>query len=204
MKRRLGHIVQGIAIISILTACASGSGASTGRAITSEDLKASARQERSRGHSESAEMLADGIADKADYDKAFGNLVRCMREGGYGVSDPVISPADGLSFTYEYDPQGRDLQEMSGHSLACEEKYWSAVSAGYMATNQQRMEEPLRASMQSCMKAAGYDVPDGANTFRAIAGDPVEEGTRDRHATSCFSEAMTRLYPAIKSGALYG
>src|SRR5947209_3519178 len=125
MKGCLGRIVQlvaAVAIVSVVTACASGPGASTERKITSEDLKASARQERSEGHTESADMLADGIVDKADYDKAFNNLVQCMRDGGYKVTDPIMNPADGLSFTYEYDPQGRDLRAMSEHSLACEQK----------------------------------------------------------------------------------
>ncbi|MDQ4502613.1 hypothetical protein [Sinomonas sp. ASV322] len=186
-----------------LASCAA-SPALTGGKITSEDLKASAQRERNEGHLESAEMLADGVIDKAEYDKAFNNLSRCMSDGGYKVTDPVISPLDGLSFTYEYDAQGRDLRAMSEHSLACEQRYWLPVSAAYMATHEQRMEEPLRISMQSCMNAAGYDIPDDARTFRAMAGDPFsEDGSRDRTAMGCFSEGMARLYPAIKSGGIW-
>ncbi|MDQ4502612.1 hypothetical protein [Sinomonas sp. ASV322] len=193
-----------VVLVLVLAACAPGPDASTSRKLTSEDIKASARREASEGHAESAEMLADGAVDKADYDKAFSNLFRCMSEGGYGVTNPQINPADGLSYSYEYDTQGRDSRAMSEHSLACEQKYWFAVSAAYMATNEQRMEESLRASMQTCMKAAGYDIPDDAKTFRTIAGDPFEEGTRNRRAMDCFSNAMTRLHPDIKSFGLYG
>lgn len=202
IKRKVHCVAAALAIA--LTGCGGSPGSLPRAKITSEDLRRSAQEEHAAGHAESAEMLADGIVDKADYDKAFGNLVGCMRDGGYDVSDPVISPADGLSFTFEYDPQGRDLREMSEDSLACEQKYWFAISAGYMATNEQRMEEPLRASMQRCMKTAGYDVPDDAKTFRSIAGDPLDEGAKNRKAMDCFGEGMTRLYPEIKSGGLYG
>ncbi|MEA5457348.1 hypothetical protein SPF06_21750 [Sinomonas sp. JGH33] len=164
----------------------------------------SSQLERNEGHTESADMLADGVVDKADYDRAFNNLVTCMREGGYDVSTPAINPADGLTFLFEYRTQGRDLHAMNDHSLACETKYWGAVSASYAATNEQRMDEPVRSSVQVCMKNLGYDVPDDARSFRAIAGDPIDEGTRDRYATECLGEAITRLHPEIKSFGISG
>ncbi|MEA5457347.1 hypothetical protein SPF06_21745 [Sinomonas sp. JGH33] len=207
MTGRLGRVTQlvGSAVTTlVLAACGPGPGALTGGKITSEDLKASAQRERNEGHLESAEMLADGAIDKAEYDKAFSNLSRCMGDGGYRVTDPVVSPVDGLAFAFDYDPQGRDLGAMSDHSLPCEQRYWLPVSAAYMATHEQKMDEPLRSSMQKCMKAAGYDISDEAKTFRAIAGDPfAEDSSRDRKAMDCFGEGMTRLYPAIKSAGIW-
>lgn len=195
-----------LALISILnTACSAPEKEQPGMRLSSEDVKAQGEREADLGHIESSELLKDGVVDKADYESAFENLRRCMREAGYKVSDPILSPVDNLAYVFEYDAAGRKSEGMRKDSSLCEEEYWSNVSAVYMNTNEQKMDEPIRSAAISCLQQKGYDVPESARSYLEMYGDPLsDEGKQRQDTATCVLETAYRLHPHIKSLGLYG
>jgi len=186
-----------------ISGCAQALGPQGDKVLSSEDIKGIAQRERDAGHPETADLMSDGAVDKAAYDQAFNNLRKCMTEGGYGVSAPVINPGDGISYIFTYSSQGRDRSAMDKFSLECEQRYWAAVSSAYANTNEQTMEEPVRAAAQKCLAKAGFSVPDEARNAKAMAGDPLkDQGAQRKAALSCVYESIYKIHPEIKSAGL--
>lgn len=175
----------------------------TGTQLSSEDVKSISEREKSAGHDETAELLRDGFVDKGDYDKAFANLERCMTDLGYTVTEPLISPADGLSFLFEYGNPGRAQDKFQSDSLECETKFWAVASAVYLNTTEQVTEEAVRVAAIECMNKKGFDVPQDAKNFKAMSGDPTADGGEQRkQATTCILDNVYRLHPNIRSVGL--
>ncbi|OFI39235.1 hypothetical protein BIU82_15360 [Arthrobacter sp. SW1] len=162
-----------------------------------------AQKERELGNLESSELLSEGFIDKSRYASAFANLRKCMAEGGYGVSEPILNPGDGISFLFTYDSRGGDLAKMDRHSFDCEKRHWATVSSVFTNTNEQIMEEKVRLAAQECMEKLGHVVPDSARSYLAMVGTPLDEGSaRQKHAEICITESIYRLHPEIKSVGL--
>jgi hypothetical protein len=186
-------------VVSI-SGCAQAPGVQGGKVLSSEDIKGVAQRERDAGHIETADLMANGAVDKAAYDKAFNNLQNCMLRSGYDVSAPVLNPGDGISYVFTYLAQGRDPVAMDKVSLECERRYWQAVSATYVNTNEQTMEEPVRAAAQKCMAEAGFQIADDVRNAKAMAGDPLkDQGAQRKAATTCIVVSIYELHPEIKA-----
>lgn len=174
-----------------------------GAQLTSEDVKAMSQREQQAGHDESAKMLSDGVIDKADYDQAFTNLEQCMTGLGYTVTDPVVSPADGLSLLFGYVNPGRAPEKLDSDSLECETKFWAAVTTVYTNTNEQTTEEAVRVAAIDCLNAKGFKVPAEARNYKAMSGDPTADGGAQRkEAEMCVIDNVYKLHPDIHSVGL--
>ncbi|CAN3702713.1 hypothetical protein MMX123_02743 [Microbacterium sp. MM2322] len=147
---------------------------------------------------EYAALVADGDVSADDYQAGFELFSDCMNAQGQTVSEPHLSPVDGMALVWEATPgAGRAATEYSADLADCYDPY-GTLEAIYNETGPGQMDEPLRAATQECLAAEGYQVPDTAlNTtdMRAyVDGDPVEQLTV---LTDCIVPAATKLYPDI-------
>jgi hypothetical protein len=163
-----------------------------------EIVLALAESERAQGHEAQYELMKDGVVDREDYDQAFRLLRQCMEEGGLIVGDPTVSPADGLRYIFEFEPNGLAPTAVDEVQQACEAEFWFSVSTAYTDTNPAVMAEPLRLAAIECLIGEGYDLTGEEKNFPEMVGDPdSDDGTQREAASDCVFDAAHELYPEL-------
>lgn len=189
------------ACLLLLAGCAAEPPVQDDRAL----VLALAEVERDAGHEEQAALLEDGVASAEDYDEAFRLMRGCMEEGGVTLTEPVVSPADGLRYIWDFDANGLAPEAIDELQLECESVYWTSVSAAYPDTHAHVMDEPLRLAAIECLRAEGYELSGEERNFVELAGDPeADGGVRREAAADCVFREAHELYPELPSLSLTG
>jgi hypothetical protein len=163
-----------------------------------ELVLALAAESQEQGHPAQYELMKDGVVDLEDYDTAYRQLRACMEEGGMLVTDPIVSPADGLRYIFEFDANGLAPEVVDEVQRDCEAQYWTPLNAAYGDTNPAVMEESLRRASLECLEQAGYDMTGEEQNFAEMVGDPTaDEGEQREAAADCVFEAARKLYPDL-------
>ncbi|MCU1441310.1 MAG: hypothetical protein JWP85_2307 [Rhodoglobus sp.] len=166
----------------------------TGREL----VLALAAEAQEQGHPAQYELMKDGVVDLEDYDTAYRQLRACLEAGGMTVTDPIISPADGLRYIFEYDANGLAPQTVDEVQGECEAQFWVPVNAAYADTNPAVMEEALRTASLECLEQAGFDMTGEERNFPEMVGDPdVDGGDQREAAADCVFTAAHELYPEL-------
>lgn len=140
------------------------------------------------------------VLDASDYEQAFRNFSQCFTGRGHTVSDPVLNPADNLTYIYTLDTVGLDPSVVTQDQNECSADFLE-VEAMYTATTPQVMDEPLRLAIIECMQAQDLPIdPDAKNypDFITLAGDSADTEWRISFG-SCLSQAGAQLYPDLES-----
>lgn len=162
-----------------------------------------ATEQKELGHDAQYELMKDGIVDREDNDAAFRLLRTCMEDGGLRVSDPVISPADGLRYIFEVQANGLAPEAVDEVQQSCQEEFWISVSSAYADTNPHVMAEPLRLAAIACLIEDGYAMSGDERNFAEMAGDAAsDDGAQREAAADCVFAAAHELYPELPSLSL--
>lgn len=146
------------------------------------------------GHEQQEEILRDGRITAEEYSTAFESLKACIEEKGYTVSDPMVSPLDGLRFEFNYNSNGLDQDQAFLDYEDCEATYWLPTAPAYSHSNPQRIDEPLKEGVILCLENKGITVDKKATAFQDLVGDSNE----DREAASdCAGSLAFSLYPDL-------
>jgi hypothetical protein len=166
----------------------------TGREL----VLALAAEAQEQGHPAQYELMKDGVVDLEDYDAAYRQFRACLEEGGIIVTDPIVSPADGLRYIFELDANGLAPEAVDDVQGECEARFWVPINAAYGDTNPAVMEEALRAASLECLEQAGFDMTGKERNFPEMVGDPDGDGGEQREAAAdCVFEAAHELYPEL-------
>ena len=185
--------------LPLLTVAALLAGCSAPEPPTGRELVlALAAQAQEQGHPAQYELMKDGVVDLRDYDSAYRQLRACMEEGGVVVTDPVVSPADGLRYIFEFDANGLAPAVVDELQRECELLYWVPVNAAYTDTNPAVMAEALRLAALECLEGAGFEVTGDERNFPEMVGDPEADAGEQREAAAgCVFDAAHELYPDL-------
>jgi hypothetical protein len=183
----------------LLPAVALLAGCSAPEPPTSRELVlALAAEAQEQGHPAQHELMKDGVVDLEDYDTAYRQLRACMEEGGIAVTDPIVSPADGLRYIFEFDANGLAPEAVDEVQGECEARFWVPINAAYGDTNPAVMDEALRAASLECLEHAGFDMTGEERNFPDMAGDPqADDGEQREAAADCVFAAAHELYPEL-------
>jgi len=191
MKHKYRSVLALSAMAIALTACAPTVG-------TGANVVGVAKLLDSADHPEYSELVADGEVSSSDYEAGFELFQFCMTTNGQTVSEPRISPVDGMALIWEAGPGSKATDaEYQGVLADCYAPY-GELEALYNETGPGVMDEPLRRAVQGCLTTGGYDIPDSAVDTKAIraliSDDPVKSLTA---LSDCLVPAAAKLYPDV-------
>lgn len=182
---RAGSIVAGL----VLAAAAAGCAPDAGRSVRG------APEETSLPGQQWA--LEDGRVDAAEYGRAMNEFISCVRGAGYEVTDPVISPIDGLSLLYQITPSG-DPASYNEAVQRCNLSHLSMVEPTYVESHPKVMEETLRSAVVRCLRGRGRTASGDERNATELA-----EAARDEPAVvECITESRVRLFPELPDEAV--
>ncbi|WP_329117816.1 hypothetical protein [Streptomyces sp. NBC_01353] len=136
--------------------------------------------------------LKDGRVTSAEYGTAMGRFVSCIRDAGYPVSEPVLSPADNLTLIYEVAPSGAP-ETYNNAVQSCNLSHLSMVEPTFVEAQPQVMDEPLRRAVGDCLRRQGVAVTAEERNLREFARSAKDE-TR---VVDCVTAQWPRVYPAL-------
>lgn len=192
------------ALIFVLAGCSSAD--NVAGIATPDQLRAVSQQLRDQGHIEQADALEDGVVDEGEYADGFARFSECIRDAGYIVNDPVISPVDGITYLFDINFEGRNEVVAMDDIEVCKVSQWQWISAAYQDTAPMKMDEPLRQAAIKCLESQGYELSGDEVTPLDIAGpNPIEDGRpsqRWNDTVDCLLDEQARLYPEIRQGTV--
>jgi hypothetical protein len=191
-------VALGVTATALLAGCAT-----PGEAPGRELVVVLAREALDRGQVEQYELMKDGEVDREDNDAAFRLMRSCMSDGGVELTDPVVSPADGLRYIYDLVPNGLAPKAIDALQRRCEEQYWTTISSAYADTNPHVMDEALREAALACLDDHGYEMTGDESNFKEMVGDPDSDNGKQRdQAAACIFDAAHELFPDLPSLSL--
>lgn len=139
--------------------------------------------------------LDDGVVTESEYRSAIDGFVSCMRDAGYAISDPVLSPVDGLTLLYDLDPSGPP-DAWNKKVEECDASYVSQIEPTYVEARDQVMEPSLRSATARCLsdkeiKLSGKE--QNVKEFSDSANDPGNV------VMQCVTTAMRELFPGYSN-----
>ena len=137
--------------------------------------------------------MADGVVSEDEYRKAIDGFVSCVRDAGYPVTDPVLSPIDGLTLLYDLAPSG-DPDAWNKKTEDCNQAHVSHIEPAYVEGRKQTMAPALQAATVKCLRGKGFALPDKERDVK----DFVEATDHVGNAVmECVTTAMEREFPAM-------
>ncbi|MBP3976919.1 hypothetical protein [Microbacterium sp. BLY] len=209
MTRKAAAAFTGLAVVLVClvgcTGVADGGdpSASRGPDEIRAEIQGSAGVMADQGRKEQAEAFRDGVVDEDEYLQALRSLRSCIEEGGYGFSEPALSPVTGLNYEFVYYSNGRDEEKAGKDYAECEAQYWQPLQGYYFSTHAQRMDEQLKNAVLQCMDDKGHPgVADGTNLVEIspIIGDDEDARVAARE---CATKEAERLYPELPSVTVF-
>jgi len=186
------------ATTALLSGCAT-PGVPEGREL----VLALAEEALDRGQVEQYDLMKDGEIDREDNDAAFRLMRACMSDGGVELTDPVVSPADGLRYIYDLLPNGLSSSAVDTLQQRCNDQYWTTISSAYADTNPHVMDEALREAAIACLEDHDYTMTGDESNFKEMVGDPdSDDGTQREQAAACVFDAAHELFPDLTSMSL--
>ena len=136
--------------------------------------------------------LDDGVVTDEEYSKAVNDFVQCVRDAGYVVEDPVLSPVDGLSLIYKITPSG--VPETYNNAVQkCNLDTMSHIEPRYVEPRDQQMDEQLRPVVANCLRDRGVVLTareENVVDFDASAGN-------DDLLVECVLRAVDEVFPEL-------
>jgi hypothetical protein len=135
--------------------------------------------------------LRDGTVTDSEYRTAIDALVSCVRTAGYRITDPTVSPVDGLTLLYDIEPAG-DPDTWNTRVEACDTANVSMIEPSYVEQRPQVMDPALRKAVAACLRADGF-TPTGTEhnikDFVELTKGPGEP------ATHCVTATVPKVFP---------
>lgn len=138
-----------------------------------------------------------------EYSEAFEVFQECMVSRGHRVTDPVVSPVDGMQIIYEATAGTNSKKTYEADFNECYFPF-GEVEADFFVTEQPRMTEPLRNEVQTCMGAEGLELSDSAASTNAMreelgvdVSEPLDRSDTAQTLNKCIVSAAKELYPDI-------
>jgi hypothetical protein len=98
--------------------------------------------------------LGDGVVTVTEYHLAVDRFITCVRDAGYEVSRPVLSPIDGLSLLYDIAPSG-EPKIYNDAVQTCNLSHLSLTEPAFVESQSQVMNETLRQAVVECLRSQG-------------------------------------------------
>jgi hypothetical protein len=136
--------------------------------------------------------LEDGMVTVTEYHIAVDRFIACVRDAGYEVSEPVLSPVDGLSLLYDIAPSG-EPRIYNNTMQSCNLSHVSLIEPAFVESQSQVMNETLRQAVVTCLQ--GQSIPANgkernATEFAAVAGN-------NQVTLSCVVDSTRKLFPEL-------
>lgn len=138
--------------------------------------------------------LEDGTVTGAEYRTAMNRFISCVRDAGYPVSAPVISPTDNLTLIYDITPGG-DPDTYNDAVQTCNLAHLSLVEPTYVEARPQLMAEPLRKAVANCLERQGVRVTSQERNLADFAASARSE----TKVVDCVTSQRARVYPELPS-----
>lgn len=135
--------------------------------------------------------LDDGVVTDTEYREAIDGFVSCMRDAGYSITDPVLSPIDGLTLLYDMNPSGPP-EAWNEKVEECDSSFVSMIEPTYVASRDQVMEPSLQAATARCLNDEGIRVSGKERNVKEFADSAGEPGNV---IMQCVSPSMHKLFP---------
>lgn len=135
--------------------------------------------------------LDDGVVTESEYHTAIDGFVSCMRAAGYSVTDPVVSPIDGLTLLYDLNPSGSP-DAWNEKLEECDTSYVSMIEPTYVEARDQVMEPSLQAATARCLSEKDIRVGGNERNVKDFVDSADEPGNV---IMQCVTPAMRQLFP---------
>lgn len=193
------HLLLGLLMCLTMVGCASDRSA----------VLTEAQSQQEYGREGIAELLEDGAISRSDFQSSFDEMRQCYEARGYQVEGPLINPVDGLRLLYKVSGSGivNSSIQVGGteqeDAMECGEPH-EQLAATYTGTQQQVMDEVVRARAFECIESRKGDVYQDAVNFEEMVGDPdSDSGTQRRLVGQCVLESVAELHPGLPLTAGY-
>ncbi|SEF37492.1 hypothetical protein SAMN05421837_11452 [Amycolatopsis pretoriensis] len=131
------------------------------------------------------------MVTETEYRTSIDGFVSCMRNAGYAVTDPVLSPIDGLTLLYDLHPSG-DPDAWNKKVDECDSGFVSQIEPAYVESREQVMAPVLRSATATCLTDGGIRLSGSEHNVKDFVD--AAEGAGDK-VMRCISTAMKRLFP---------
>lgn len=136
--------------------------------------------------------LGNGKVTAAEYRTAVDRFVSCVRDAGYSVSDPVLSPADNLTLIYDISPSG-DPDPYNEAVQTCNLSHLSLVEPTFVEARPQVMDTALRVAVSDCLKR--QDIRVTAKELNLV--DFAASADDETKVVDCVTGQWARIYPKL-------
>ncbi len=137
--------------------------------------------------------LEDGVVTKAEYHKAVGGFLTCLREAGYEVTEPVISPMDGLTLLYDIVPSGEPAA-WNEKLESCNHRHLSHIEPAYVEAIEHVMDESLRQGVAQCLAKKGITAK---GSERNATDFVAASGNRPLVVMECVTTTARAIFPGL-------
>lgn len=137
--------------------------------------------------------LEDRVVSESEYRAAVANFVSCVRDAGYSISDPMLSPVDGLTLLYDITPSG-DPDAWSRKLEECNLTHVSHIEPAYVEAREQTMEPSLRAATVTCLRSKGFEPRGTERNVKDFVDSTDGVGTA---VTQCVTTSIGQLFPEL-------
>lgn len=139
--------------------------------------------------------VGDGTVSETEYRAAIDGFVSCMREAGYTIGDPVLSPIDGLTLLYDLIPSGNP-DAWNKKVEECNRAHVSHIEPAYVEARAQTMAPPLRAATAKCLSAKGFTL---RGTERNLADFAKATNNIGDALMDCLATTVPQVFPGLPS-----
>ena len=135
--------------------------------------------------------LDDGVVTEGEYRTAIDGFVSCMRDAGYEVTDPVVSPIDSLTLLYDLTPSGPP-DAWNKKVEECDTSFVSMIEPTYVEARDQVMEPSLQAATARCLSERDIRVGGNERNVKDFVDSADEPGNV---IMQCVTTGMEQLFP---------
>ncbi|WP_179118083.1 hypothetical protein [Saccharothrix sp. ALI-22-I] len=128
-----------------------------------------------------------------EYRDAIEAFRSCVRDAGYPVGEPVLSPVDGLTLLYDIPPTG-EPDAWNRKVEECNLAHVSHIEPAYVEAREQTMVPTLRDAAVECLRDKGF-TPKG--TERNVKELVDSTGETANVAMECVTNSLRRLFPQV-------
>lgn len=138
---------------------------------------------------------APSVASEAAYRTAVTSFLTCMRDYGYRVSGPVVSPLDRRTLLRDVvTPSDGRPAEYNARLTGCEERAeLPVVEPAYLATHPPSLHPALLGDAAECLQRQGVRSRGGEVAY----GDFVRQAPVPSDFGQCLTSAMRREFPGL-------
>jgi hypothetical protein len=136
--------------------------------------------------------LGNGKVTAAEYRTAVDRFVSCVRDAGYPVSEPVLSPADNLTLLYDITPSG-EPDRYNKAVQDCNLSHLSLIEPTFVEARRQVMDRSLRAAVGACLRRQGVSLTARERSL----SDFAVSAKADTKVVDCVTGQWANVYPEL-------